>query len=85
MYMSKVKIKSIGSKDCDVCAITKKELKKLKKAHPSWTIREEDIDKNPKKYDKINAIPLTLVCVGKKCHRITGGVTKEDIEEIVKS
>ena len=81
--MPKVKITKIGTDRCAPCKSMNPELKKLKKAHPDWKIEDIDIDKHPEK-DVGGAIPLTKICVGRKCERIVGGITKKEIEDIVK-
>lgn len=82
-YMQKVVITKIGADWCEPCKSMKPELEKLKKAHPNWKIENIDIDKHPEK-DAGRAIPLTKICVGKKCEEIVGGITKKEIEDIVK-
>ena len=83
--MSKVKIIKLGTDSCPPCLVMKPELKKLRKAHKNWIIKDIDIDKNPGKYKDILSIPVTKICVGKKHKRIVGGLSKEDIEKVVRS
>ena len=64
--MEKVKITKFGSKRCGPCKAMEPEMKKLKKAHPDWKIKNIDIDKHPEK-DIGGAIPLTKICKGNKC------------------
>lgn len=80
--MPKVKIIKLGADWCEPCKSMKSEFKKLKKAHPDWKIEDIDIDKHPEK-DVGSSIPLTRICVKNKCEEITGGITKEEIENIV--
>ena len=81
--MKKVKITKKGVDWCEPCKSMKKELKKLKKAHPKWDIKDIDISKDPKKHKNLNAIPVTEICVDNKCKEIEGGITKEQIEREV--
>lgn len=80
--MPEVKIIKIGADWCAPCKDMKKELKKLKKAHPDWKIEDIDIDKHPEK-DAGGSIPLTKICKGSKCEEIEGGISKEEIESVV--
>ena len=77
----KVVITKFGADWCSPCVKMKPELKKLRKAHPDWEIKEIDVDKDPK-YKNITSLPTTRICVGTKCDTLIGGITKKDIELI---
>ena len=84
--MAKIKITEYSDKYCPPCLKQRPINKKLKKKHPSWTIKEVDIEKNEKLADKnnIQSIPTFIVEKGSKKKRWEGGpVGIDEMEKIV--
>ncbi len=82
----KVKITEFGDKYCLPCKKQAPIMKKLKKKHPSWTIKEIDIEKNEKLVNKnnIESVPTFIVEKGSKKKRWQGGpVSVSEMEGII--
>ena len=82
----KIKITEFGDQYCPPCKKQVPIMKKLKKKHPDWTIKEVDIEKNEKLAgkNKIENLPTFIVQKGSKKKRWEGGpVEVIEMEEII--
>lgn len=84
--MTKIKITEYSDKNCPPCKAQKPIMKKLRKKHPSWSIKEVDVEKNESVAvkNKVMSIPTFIIEKGGKKKRWSGGpVGVGEMEEII--
>ncbi len=86
--MAKIKITEFGDKYCPPCKAQKPIMKKLRKKHPDWTIKEIDVEKDTGGLaDKNNVMTVPTFIVekdGKKKKWSGGPVGVREMEEIIR-